>query len=241
VRIRILGSRGNIETSARGYIRHSGILVDDRMLLDVGEKDYLDYRPRWIFITHLHSDHASLESDDIPKGVSVYAPETSRLIPGIQVMLKPVIAGPYTVTSVPTVHSQRVKSAGYIVQKGKERFFYSSDMIRIESKYHHLLRNLDLVITEGSFIRSGGLIRLDAQTGEPVGHNGVPDLVDFFSRFTQCIVITHFGTWFFKDISKSRRKIESIGDRVRVISAHDGMRLDLKEIRRRPTDFQTAA
>jgi hypothetical protein len=46
-------------------------------------------------------------------------------------------------------------------------------MIRIDSKQHRLLRNLDLVITEGSFIRSNGLVRIDAQTGEPLGHNGI--------------------------------------------------------------------
>jgi hypothetical protein len=85
-------------------------------------------------------------------------------------------------------------------------------MISIDAKYHRLLRSLDLVITEGSFIRSKGLIRLDAQTNEPVGHNGIPDLIEFFSRFIRHIVITHFGTWFFKDISKSRWKIESFSN-----------------------------
>jgi hypothetical protein len=138
-----------------------------------------------------------------------------------------VVAGSYTVTPVPTVHSQHVRSAGYVVQKGKQKIFYSSDMIRIESKYHALLRGLDLVITEGSFIRSKGLIRLDARTRKPFGHNGIPDLVEFFSRFTECIVITHFGTWFFKDIPESCRKIESLSDGVRVIPAYDGMVLDV--------------
>jgi hypothetical protein len=100
-------------------------------------------------------------------------------------------------------------------------------MIRIESKYHRLLRGMNLIITDGSFMRSKGLIRLNARTREPFGHNGIPDLVKFFSRFTTCIVLTHFGTWFFRDISKSRQKIESLGNGVRVIPAYDGMCLEV--------------
>jgi hypothetical protein len=76
-------------------------------------------------------------------------------------------------------------------------------------------------------MRSKGLIRLDARTREPFGHSGIPDLVKFFSRFTDCIVFTHFGTWFFTDISKSRQKVESLGNGVRVIPAYDGMSLDV--------------
>jgi len=67
VHLNILGIRGNIETSAPGYVRH---LVDDRLLLDIGKKQY---RPQWIF-THLHGDHASLEPSDISKECLVYAP-----------------------------------------------------------------------------------------------------------------------------------------------------------------------
>src|SRR5205823_6358407 len=150
-------------------------------------------------------------------------------LPSTQVISKPIKVGLYTVTPIPMFHSQRVKSVGFLVQKGTEKIFYSSDMIRIESKYHSALRELDLVVTEGSFIRTGGLIRLDAQNREPIGHNGIPDLVEFFSRFTRRMVITHFGTWFFKDIAKSRQKVESFSNHLRVIPAHDDMIVYSKE------------
>jgi glyoxylase-like metal-dependent hydrolase (beta-lactamase superfamily II) len=136
VRVKILGTRGNIEVSAPGRIKHSGILVDDRLLLDAGEKEYLKYRPRWIFITHLHSDHMALDAGEIPTDVPIYVPETSRSVPKAQIVSSESVAvGPYTVTPVPTVHSHRVKSVGYVVQSGNERFFYSSDMVRIGSKH----------------------------------------------------------------------------------------------------------
>jgi len=152
MRLGILGTRGKTKVSVRRHLKHSGILIDERVLLDIGEKEYLDYRPKWIFITHLHSDHMALNAGDIPQSLPVYAPEASRLLPSIHIVSKPVAVGSFTITPVPTVHSQRVKSVGYIVQKGAERIFYSSDMISIERKYHRLLRNLDLVITEGSFM-----------------------------------------------------------------------------------------
>jgi ribonuclease BN (tRNA processing enzyme) len=228
MRLRILGTRGNIEAWAPGHVKHSGILVDDRLLLDAGEKEYLSYGPRWIFITHLHSDHMALEAGDMAKHVPIYVPEACRRLPSAQmVSSRPVVAGPYTITPVPTIHSHRVKSVGYVVEGRAQRVFYSSDMIRIESRYHGRLRDLDLVVTEGSFIRSGGLVRTDARTGKPFGHNGIPDLIEFFSRFTRSIVITHFGSWFFKNLTKSRSRIESFGNGVRVIPAYDGMTIDV--------------
>jgi hypothetical protein len=104
-------------------------------------------------------------------------------------------------------------------------------MVRVDRRYHGLLENLDLVITEGSFIRSKGLVRIDPVSGESFGHNGIPDLVKFFSRFTRFIVITHFGTWFFRDVAKSQRKLESLGSNsVRIIAAYDGMKLDVSRL-----------
>jgi ribonuclease BN (tRNA processing enzyme) len=242
VRLRILGTRGNIQISAPGHVKHSGILIDNRLLLDVGEKEYLNYRPRWIFITHLHSDHMAVEAGANLKRVLIYAPESSRLIPKAEIVSsKAVVVGPYEVTPIPTVHSQRVKSVGYVVRSGTEKIFYSSDMIRIESDYHRLLQNLDLVITEGSFIRSKGLVRIEAETGEPFGHNGIPDLVEFFSQFTRRIIITHLGTWYFKDIAKSRTKIESFSNRVRITPAYDGMAIDLRAIKRAQQSSEVAA
>ena len=199
MRITLLGTRGNIESSAPGYSKHSGILVDGLILLDIGEKEHLKHRPKYIFITHLHSDHAAIEADDVPEGTMIYAPEPSPKLPMIRTVAEAVRVGAYTVTPIPTVHSQRVKSVGYLVEKNRQRMFYSSDLVKIMPRFHCMLKPLAFVITEGSFIRAKGLIREDAATGRPIGHNGIPDLVQFFSRFTNFIIITHYGTWFFKD------------------------------------------
>jgi len=65
MRIKILGTRGNVTASAPKHARHSGILVDGRLLLDLGEAAYLDYRPRYVFITHLHPDHAAFMGSSV--------------------------------------------------------------------------------------------------------------------------------------------------------------------------------
>jgi len=199
--------------------------VDGAILLDVGEKDYLRLGPKYVFITHLHSDHAAIAAIDVPTGTVIYAPESSSKLPTIRIITGRVRLEGYSVTPIPTVHSRRVKSVGYLVDKEGDRFLYTSDLVKIQPRYHQLLKDLGLVITEGSFIRSKGLIRKDIKTGAPIGHNGIPDLVRFFSRYTKCIVITHFGTWFFKDIAQSRRKIASLGGDTQVIAAYDGIRL----------------
>jgi glyoxylase-like metal-dependent hydrolase (beta-lactamase superfamily II) len=56
--IKILGTRGEIKVSAPYHSRHSGVLIDNTLLLDCGEPEFLDYKPQAILITHLHPDHA---------------------------------------------------------------------------------------------------------------------------------------------------------------------------------------
>lgn len=56
--IKILGSKGEIENSLPYHSKHSGILVDDCLLFDVGEKEFLKPHLKAIIVTHLHPDHA---------------------------------------------------------------------------------------------------------------------------------------------------------------------------------------
>ena len=49
----------------------------------------------------------------------------------IRTVAEAVRVGAYTVTPIPTVHSQRVKSVGYLVEKNRQRMFYSSDLVKM--------------------------------------------------------------------------------------------------------------
>ena len=63
MKITILGTRGEIEPTAPYHARHSGLLVDDTLMFDLGEQEFLAYKPSYIFITHLHPDHAYFVRD----------------------------------------------------------------------------------------------------------------------------------------------------------------------------------
>jgi ribonuclease BN (tRNA processing enzyme) len=211
MRIKILGTRGQIKISKPGYQKHSGILIDKEILLDVGEKEYLDYNPKIIFITHLHPDHAFFVSGktkiDIP--MPVYAPGKSPKLQTIRILDKRLLFDNYRITAIPVIHSLKVKSQGYLIEKGSKRLFYSGDIVDIDKKFYHQLSNLDAVITEASFIRRGGVIRRDLN-GHRYGHAGIPDLIKLFSGVTNRIIFTHFGSWFVRDVEAGKEKFRRL-------------------------------
>src|SRR5271155_85080 len=188
--IKILGTRGEIKPSAPYHSKKSGVLVDNKIMLDCGDERFLAYHPRYILITHLHPDHAFFVREGhytIPDA-TVYAPERFQNAPIIRTTTKPFTLSGYCVTPIPTIHSIKVKSNAYLIEHGKKRILYTGDMIWIEKKYHHLLHNLDLVITEASHMRLGGLVRRDPKTGKIFGHTGVPNLIALFHQYTPSIV-----------------------------------------------------
>src|SRR5438067_13821560 len=105
MRVTVLGSRGNIRPSAPGHAKHSRMLVDHALLLDLGEAAYLDYRPRHIFITHLHSDHAVFMKESavhlMPSSTNIYVPEPTKKLPDARVISGPVRVDGYRVVPVP--------------------------------------------------------------------------------------------------------------------------------------------
>jgi len=166
-----------------------------------------------------------LKTRTAPPG-SIYLPERSRVIPDATVLTGTVKLGAHRIVPVPTVHATNARSLGFVIERGRRRVFYSSDMVAIDRRYHARLGRLDLVITDGSFMRRGGLVRRDPPTRKRFGHAGIPDLVAFFRPFTRRIVFTHFGSWFYSDIPRSVRQVESLGNGVEVSAAWDGMTVD---------------
>lgn len=229
--IKILGTRGEIKPSAPYHAKKSGVLLDNKILLDCGDERFLAYHPRYILMTHLHPDHAYFTRGDkqyeIPDA-HMYAPEAFDHVP-ITVTKKPFTIAGYRITPIPTIHSIKVQSNAYLIEHKKKRILYTGDMIWIEKKYHHLLHDLDLVITEASHMREGGVVRRDPKTGHIFGHTGIPNLIALFSPYTPSIVLTHFGSWFYKDMKAGRRQCLALGRAygVEVIVGHDGMELEV--------------
>lgn len=215
-----------MEHTAPGHLYHSGVLVND-VLFDVGERHFLDRRPRAIFLTHLHADHAFFTEEDAPPlPVPTYAPQAWREHPEIKVLRGTREVGGLTVTAVPTNHSVSFRSCGYLVEDGMARMLYTGDLISVQRRYRDRLPELDLVVTDGAFIRRGGLVRRDEE-GRAHGHTGIPDLVRYFSPLARRIVFTHFGSWFFRDVEGAVRDIGSLSGQAKVEAAHDGMVIEL--------------
>ena len=228
MKVKILGSRAKVEPSESRYSQHSGAIVDGVIMLDLGEKGYLDLKPDYIFITHLHPDHAVFVNEDLGEiNVPVYAPEESKEAK-VEVLKDSVSIDGYDVTPIPTHHSKLVESQAYLVEKEGSRLLYTGDIIWIDKKYHEKISDLDLVITDASYIRKGGLVRKDEETGKLYGHNGIPDLVKLFKGLTDHIVFTHFGSWFYRDIEESKEKIREFSEEdLKVEPAFDGFEIDI--------------
>ncbi|MDB5039195.1 MAG: hypothetical protein JWQ35_2723 [Bacteriovoracaceae bacterium] len=217
LRIKILGTRGYIPESACRHRKHSGVLIES-LLFDLGEKEFLKYNPKAIFITHFHPDHAFFVTDHLEcRGVPIYAPEKLRNYPQIQVIKKSIRIGKAKVTPIPTIHSIRVKSQGYLIEMRNKKIFYSSDLITVEKKFRNLFSDLDLVITDGSFFKKGGLIRRFGN--KIVGHNGMAEIIKLFRPYTSHIIFMHFGSWFIKNPRQARSQIKSLSEEVLKIEA----------------------
>src|SRR5206468_122952 len=95
--------------------------------------------------------------------------------------------------------------------KGKCSFLYTSDLVWIDKKYHPLIKKVNLVITEASFVRKGGMINKDTITGQIFGHNGVPNLISLLKPFSKTMLFMHFGAWFYKNTKEAKKKLIMLG------------------------------
>lgn len=201
-------------------------------MFDLGERRYLKYRPRAIFITHLHPDHAFFvrggQEEEIGSEAEIFVPEANNK--KIKVCPAQVEINHCLISAIPVIHSLKVKSLAYLIEAGRKRVLYTGDMVWIEKKYHSKMNNLDLVITDGSFIRQGGMIRRDQKTGKIYGHAGIPNLIRLFSQFTSKIIFVHFGSWFYRlGAAEGRKRIHDLSQEHKVfaITGYDGMEIEL--------------
>ncbi len=225
MKIKILGTRGEIEESAPWHTKQSGVLIDDTFLLDMGEEEYLKYDPEFVVFTHLHPDHAFFirKKNELQEEIEAWVPEKTKELDSVNVIKRPFQRKGYCFTPIPVIHSLKVKSYAYIVEKGNKRLLYTGDLAWITNDDQRKMGKLDMVITEGSFLQKGGMIRRNKKSGQIFGHTGLPDIIRVFSKYTNHIVLMHFGSWFMKDVKAARKKISKLApEGVKVEAARDG-------------------
>ena len=186
-------------------------------------------------ITHLHPDHAFFINEDLDDtGLRLYAPEKARNVTDLTQRINTIYIDSYSVTPIPTHHSKNVKSNAYLIDDGKNKLLYTGDIIWINKEFHPLLAGLSMVITDGSYLRRGGLVRKDKETGLLFGHTGIPDLIHLFGQFDHCLLFVRFGSWFYKDIKTARKKLSQLGKSagVKLLVGYDGMELDVHKLPR---------
>lgn len=228
MKIKILGTRGKIEPKAQNHVNHTGFLLDDKILIDVGEPEYMDHKPETVVFTHFHPDHAFFvpEKQKFTPEIPLLGPEAHELIPQLQIVSGSFNIREYKFTPVPVIHALKLKSLGYIIQKGKKRTFITGDVAWIEKAHLAEISDLDLVITEATFINKGG--RINRKKDRIFGHTGVPNLVNMLSPITSKLAFCHYGEWFFEnEPEESKNRIRSLQEVVQLIPTHDGMEIEV--------------
>lgn len=96
MKVHFLGTKANIKTTKPYHALHSGILIDDRLMFDLGERDFLEYYFDYLFFTHFHPDHAYFveEKENFEAPVPCYGPEAHERVGEMEIMNEPVeVAG----------------------------------------------------------------------------------------------------------------------------------------------------
>lgn len=228
MKIEVLGTRAKIKPSAPKYKNHTGFLIDDTILLDVGEREFLNKNPKAIVFTHFHPDHAFfvMDNENFDSGIPHYGPEEHELAPDLNVITGTFELEGYKFTPIPVLHALRLKSLGYLVEKDDKKIFFTGDVAWIEKANLNEVPQVDLVITEATMINKGG--RINRRGNEIFGHTGIPDLIRLLKPLSNKILFTHFGEWFFNDIETGPKKLKQLdGEGVELIPAYDGFVIEI--------------
>lgn len=180
MRLKFLGTRGNIRARSRLHRMHSALVIDGgagRVLIDCGE-DWLGrvgrLRPNAILISHAHDDHAAGLKRGAPCGVYATAEAWSAMVawrPALRYVVParhPFALARLLIEAWPVEHSLLAPAVGYRVTAESSRIFYLPDVAHLPNPVA-ALRDVDLYIGDGAtldrpLIRRRGSVRVGHAT-----------------------------------------------------------------------------
>lgn len=203
LKLRFLGTKGEIEESAEGHQYHSSLLVigdDSRILLDYGilHQYGLDLlAPDAVLITHAHPDHYAWLTQDIRADTPVYltreALDYGRFAPAHPRVIEPgqdFATGVFTCTAYRVVHSIRCPAVGYRIRAFGKTLVYNPDLVDIVDK-DGVLAGVDHYIGDGSAIKAN-LVR--RRGGLLFGHTRITTQINWCRKYgIPGIIFTHLG------------------------------------------------
>jgi phosphoribosyl 1,2-cyclic phosphodiesterase len=239
VKLKFIGTRGEIEKRTRRHRMHTSLMVSYRgadVMIDCG-LDWLGkferLHPRAIVLTHAHPDHAWGLRDGAP--CPVYAPKkTWETLTRFRVDDRRVIEEhmPTKICSITfeafsVEHSLLAPAVGYRVSAGRACIFYVPDLVFIHERAE-ALKNVQIYIGDGATV-THSFIRRRGET--LIGHSPVrTQLMWCEKEGLPRAIITHCGSEIVtgderKLSAKLRAMAAERGVDVRI--AYDGMKLTL--------------
>ncbi|HEM62236.1 MAG TPA: MBL fold metallo-hydrolase, partial [Chloroflexi bacterium] len=163
MKLKFVGTRGNIEAKNHRHRMHSSLVVSyyrKRLMIDCGE-DWLgglgQVKPGAVLVTHAHPDHAWGLKEGAPcpvyataeawEDMESYEIEDRRVL---QHREAEHILG-MTVEAFPVWHSTRAPAVGYRITAGEASIFYVPDVVYIEDR-EEALRGVQVYVGDGATI-----------------------------------------------------------------------------------------
>ncbi len=204
MRLKFLGTRGEVEESSKKHKYHSSLLVTYKgfkLLIDHGllTKPLKTIKPDAILITHAHPDHFKwLKKDEDYKGKIYVTRETkkaSKFKKNFELIniYKWFKVGPFKILGYRVIHSLIAPAIGFKIKADKKIFVYNSDLIDIKRR-SFILKGIDLYIGDGSTVTSSLVRRSKTQPSKIFGHTRIQTQINWCKKFRiKNAIFTHFG------------------------------------------------
>jgi len=240
MKLKFLGTRGNIEARTRRHGMHSSLTVSyygKEVMIDCGE-DWLEevehLKARAIVVTHAHPDHAWGLKDGAP--CPVYATEESweRMEDfGIQDGRGIALREPSDIEGIifeafPVDHSTRAPAVGYRVTAGEVTIFYVPDVVWIRDR-EEALSGAKVYIGDGATVTRSMVRKIE---GTLIGHTPLRTQLTWCQKVgVPRAIFTHCGSEIVEGDERTLgAKIRDLAQErgVEAEIAHDGMELVLR-------------